>query len=134
MPAVQGHPAAAIADGLSNTFMAGEMFHRNAAPPYADGYTGGNWMGSTAHSNGRHGSGIARLAYYPINMPPNNLGTAFCFGSAHVGGGLFLFFDGSTRFIDDAVEFGGTNWQAPAGYGVYQKLGDCNDGQPISEY
>jgi prepilin-type N-terminal cleavage/methylation domain-containing protein/prepilin-type processing-associated H-X9-DG protein len=138
MPPVRGHSAAAYVDGMSNTMMAGELFHRNAQPYYADGYTGGNWLGGGASpGNGRTCSGVARLVWFPMNTPEGLRGTAFCFGSGHPGGATFVFFDGSTRFLDDTIECGteaGTSSFPIARYGVYQKLGDANDGQPISEF
>jgi prepilin-type N-terminal cleavage/methylation domain-containing protein/prepilin-type processing-associated H-X9-DG protein len=133
MPAGFGHPAAAITDGLSNTFLAGEVVHRNANPPYLDGYTGVNWLGLPSNANGRTPGAIARNVGPPVNDVAGTLGRAFCFGSDHAGGGAtFLFFDGSIRLIDDTIEYG--NPSVVSQYGVYQKLGARNDGQPIGEY
>lgn len=132
MPAGVGHSAAAITDGLSNTFLAGEVFHRPATN-FGDPYSGVNWLGISDHNNGRTPAAAIRNVGPPMNDLAGSNGRAYCFGSDHAGGGaMFLFFDGATRFIDDTVEYG--NPSVVSQYGVYQKLGARNDGLPISEY
>jgi len=131
MPAVRGHTAAAITDGLSNTFMAGEVFAR-FTPTTMNKYWTAKWIGvEKAPGNGGHGTAAARTVGVPLNaLPGSNMPISF--GSAHPGGAGFLYCDGSTRFIDDIIEYGDPS--GPSAYGVYQKLGVRNDGLPISEY
>jgi prepilin-type N-terminal cleavage/methylation domain-containing protein/prepilin-type processing-associated H-X9-DG protein len=131
MPPVRGHPAGAITDGLSNTFMAGEVFPRYS-PTTGNKYWSAKWIGvEKAPGNGGHGTGAARTVGVPMNaLPGSNMPISF--GSAHPGGAGFVYCDGSTKFLDDTVEYG--NPSVPSAYGVYQKLGVCNDGLPISEY
>jgi prepilin-type N-terminal cleavage/methylation domain-containing protein/prepilin-type processing-associated H-X9-DG protein len=142
MPIGLGQPAAKITDGLSHTFMAGEI----GRTPI--GFADGNphylkWLGcGETPGNNAHCKRSARTAWYPLNSLNGN--HRLSFGSAHGGGGSqFLFCDGSTRKIDDTIECGnavsGTrfpifNADGTERYGVYQKLGNCNDGRPISEY
>jgi len=132
MPPVRGHTAAAIKDGLSNTFMAGEVFARNASSTNLNVYWTAKWIGvEKAPGNGAPGTSVARTVGFPLNsVAGSTQGRVYGFSSAHPTGAGFLFCDGSTRFIDDTVEYGN-----PANinlYGVYQKLGVCNDGQDVS--
>jgi len=134
MPAVRGHTFAAIKDGLTNTFMAGEVFPRLANPPFGRNFWQAKWIGvEKAPGNGGHGTSVARTVGFPLNPVAGTLGRAYGFASAHPTGAGFVFCDGSTRFIDDTVEFGNpTNINDFTNYGVYQKLGVCNDGQDVS--
>jgi prepilin-type processing-associated H-X9-DG protein len=128
MPGGWGQPAARITDGLSNTFMAGEIARRFDR---ADNHHV-KWLG--CHSTPGNAANCfrnARTASYPLNAVDTTF--RYGFGSAHAGGGAqFLFCDGSTRMIDDTVEYGSTT--VLANYGIYQKLAHARDGQPISEY
>lgn len=127
MPGGWGQPAARITDGLSATFMMGEIARRTNS--------GDNhhikWMGCDATpGNGANCARVARSVGYPVNAV-DFAGFVYGFGSAHVGGGAqFLFCDGSTRMIDDTIEYGST--AVIANYGIYQKLGNGRDGLDVS--
>jgi prepilin-type N-terminal cleavage/methylation domain-containing protein len=132
MPPVRGHNFAAITDGTSNTFMGGEVFARNAQPVHLNAFFTAKWIGvAKAPGNGGHGSAAARTVGFPLNAVAGS-GRVYGFSSAHPNGGGFVFCDGSTRFIDDTIEYG--NPAVVSQYGIYQKLGVANDGLPISEY
>ncbi len=131
MPAIKGHTAAAITDGLSNTFMAGEVFPRLANPPYLRRYWPAKWIGvERAPGNGGHGTYAARSTGVPLNPVAGTGGLAIGFSSAHPNGAGFVLCDGATRFIEDTVEYG--NPASIPTYGVYQKLGVRNDGYDVS--
>jgi prepilin-type N-terminal cleavage/methylation domain-containing protein/prepilin-type processing-associated H-X9-DG protein len=130
--ASQGHPFAAITDGTSNTFMGGEVFARNAQPVHLNAFFTAKWIGvAKAPGNGGHGSAAARTVGFPLNAVAGT-GRVYGFSSAHPGGANFVYCDGSTRFIDDTIEYG--NPAVVSQFGIYQKLGVANDGLPISEY
>ncbi len=50
------------------------------------------------------------------------------FGSQHSGGALFVFCDGSTRFLNENIE------SSSSPLGTYQRLGDKADGLPVGDY
>lgn len=141
MPSAFGLSSAQYPDGSDSTIMIGES------------KLGTSWLGvDNVSGNGANGFMVTRTTLYALNdvrkltvgpVTYNYAGTAF--SSSHGGGGgQFLMVDGSTRYIDDTVEYGNSPRQIDAGwylvtpvsnwYGVYQKLGDRNDGLPISEY
>jgi prepilin-type N-terminal cleavage/methylation domain-containing protein/prepilin-type processing-associated H-X9-DG protein len=144
MPVGKGRPAARITDGLSDTFMAGEI------PQKAIGIPDGNphyvkWIGCTdTPGNNAHCRRSARTTWYPPNSINNIQSRRISFGSAHAGGGAqMLLCDGSVRMIDDTIDCGteasGNRFpiminSTTERYGVYQKLGNCSDARPISEY
>jgi prepilin-type N-terminal cleavage/methylation domain-containing protein len=131
MPPVRGHNFAAITDGTSSTFMAGEVFPRLASPPYARNYWNAKWLGvEKAPGNGGHGTYVVRTVGFPLNPVAGTKGRALAFASAHPNGGGFAMCDGSTRFIDETIEFG--NPAVISQYGIYQKLGVANDGHDVS--
>ncbi len=125
-----GRAAARITDGLSMTFMAGEIPRRLESGDHH--YI--KWMGcDQTPGNTAHCQRTARTAFHPLNPVGSAITHRLSFGSAHAGGGAqFLFCDGSTRRIDDTIEFGSST--VMANYGIYQKLANCKDGQPISEF
>jgi prepilin-type N-terminal cleavage/methylation domain-containing protein/prepilin-type processing-associated H-X9-DG protein len=128
MPGVIGLTLGQISDGTTNTFMFGEVYPRPASN--GDSYPA-KWLGvDRTDGNGVNCTQATRSTYYPINGIDNG-SRAFAFSSLHAsGGGNFVMCDGSTRFIEDTIEFVQTN--TLSSYGVYQKLGDRNDGQVLS--
>jgi prepilin-type N-terminal cleavage/methylation domain-containing protein/prepilin-type processing-associated H-X9-DG protein len=130
MPGAFGLTVAQINDGTTNTIMVGEV----QARLWSNGDMGApKWVGvDRTDGNGGNCAQVARVTYYPINgLDNSSKGSGF--SSAHSsGGGNFLMCDGSTRFIEDTVEFVQTT--TPSQYGVYQKLGDRNDAQTFSSY
>jgi prepilin-type N-terminal cleavage/methylation domain-containing protein/prepilin-type processing-associated H-X9-DG protein len=100
-PANQGSPntqrtnLASIADGTSNTFLAGETDFKPQGVPstsyggvWAYGYIGYNW-GTTFHLFNKH----------------TNTGAVYgAFRSEHPGGGHFALADGSVRFLREGID------------------------------
>ena len=110
-----------IADGLSNTFAAGEVtVSQNVTPANTADANFPGWAGrnagtsSVSSCNGFYRQPAMKLAEgvnFPLNMwrtAPTNTQSAATFGSQHTGGANFLLGDGSTRFLRDSV--------APANY------------------
>lgn len=106
-----------VTDGSSNTLLAGETDFKPMGVPsttmggvWAYGYLGYAW-GTTFH---------------PFNMH-NHTTTPFgAFRSEHVGGGNFLFGDGSVRFIRETVN------RDENGVNVYRALSTRSGGEVVS--
>lgn len=130
-----------VTDGTSNTFILGERNRRCAQ---------GAWVGNrNLKGSGPQGADytMGRISR-PLNDPLNN--TNQCiegFASEHPGGSLFAYADGSVHFISETINYknagvNGQNYQNndplptynASNLGVYQRLGICNDGQPIGDY
>lgn len=129
MPGAIGLTMAQITDGASNTFMVGEVYPRLRSN---GDMSDPKWVGvDRVGGNGLNCSMAVRSTYWPINGVDDS-SKFLSFSSPHAsGGGGFVMCDGSTQYIDDTVEF----VFAPATtsqYGIYQKLGDRNDGQDVS--
>jgi prepilin-type N-terminal cleavage/methylation domain-containing protein len=137
-----------ITDGLSNTIMFGEVGGAaNVAAGNAnydsDAKIVGMWVSGGGGANGNN----AAVRYTRQNATLNK-GQEHNFGSAHQGIVGFLFADGSTNFLSEAINFdsqglGGANHTAPdmttiltavnsPDRGVLQKLSCRNDGNPAS--
>ena len=89
----------------------------------------------------------------PINFP-NRQGHRCTegFDSDHVGGAQFLFADGSVHFLSENIDYNlhinatdrvrdgndpnRTGWggNVTSALGIYQKLGNRDDGQPVGEF
>ncbi len=131
---------AAITDGTSHTFAAGERDFDCSS---------GVWAG-TRNSTGPGPRGnnyqLGRVSI-PLNFKTRPTGNNSCcegFSSAHPGGAHFLMCDGAVRFVSDTIHFdnAGVNVRDSAGpepvvyenLGVYQRLGIINDDQPIPSF
>jgi len=135
-----------ITDGTSNTIMVGERTTFCAC---------GAWVGNRNPTGGGPQGADYTLGRtsIPINMPDNR--SHYCtegFDSKHVGGAQFLFCDGSVHFLSENIDYrlhinamdrvrdgnspGRTGWGAnvTSQLGIYQKLGNRDDDQPIGEF
>ncbi|MEW4562713.1 DUF1559 domain-containing protein [Bremerella sp. JC770] len=133
---------AAVIDGLSNTFAVGEVSARK------DGWEGGPvprgyafWAGSPENTNAERQSTLSRCVSHSLNDTSH-----WCFTSQHIGGGHFVFCDGSVQFISEEIESDrnstAAGWYQSSlydtiytnanGMGVYQLLGIRDDGQTVN--
>ncbi len=141
-----------VSDGLSNTFMVGERATRSGNV----GNFAALWGGRGGDDEPtpslpapktyliqplRESACLGRTTY---KMRTGEGGTAasswredYAYSSAHTGGAQFLFGDGSVQFISENINWVNTtaNPNPPlTAFGVYNKLGRRNDGQPAGEY
>ena len=120
-----------VTDGTSNTICVGES---------AYGGTSGEdlpvWIGIT----GRDERTLFKTQFPSIingGTNPNNMANAIdddCAFSFHTGGAMFLFGDGSVHFISENVDTGFNPAFDDGVTGVYEALGERNDGFVIGEY
>ncbi len=114
-----------VKDGTSKTIAVGES-------PYYDAFKEWPvWMGASGEDEAVL---FKTESIYPINcfrnpkIPMNedeldSVQGDDCAVSAHVGGALFAFVDGSVTLISDAIELR-----------TYEKLGDRSDGEVIDAF
>lgn len=89
---------AAIKDGTSNTFLAGEM-HIPSGKLNTVPFNGPLFNGEELASHSRIGGpGV------PIRTSNQDAGEIFGFGSAHPGNCNFAFADGSVRAVDNTID------------------------------
>ena len=153
-----GIELAAITDGTSNTFLAGETLSYFPAWKAAGYPNGFQWDPATyagVNGNGESTNTLTqvRTGHSAMNPEPevfdrsspessdNSRRQALQrngFASNHVGGGAnFVFVDGSTHFISDTIEHTELTWvQFTNGTprGTYQRLFSRNDGQVLGQY
>lgn len=104
-----------ITDGSSNTLNAGERSVAGAA---------GIWMG--VRGNNFESDQVTDCS----SGNEINSGMA-SFSSAHEGGALFLFCDGTVRHINEDIDSGSRDDGRP---GTFQRLGSRHDGEIIGEF
>ena len=134
----------AISDGLSNTFLVGEISARYGGWETTNGRGIGSWAGNCSSNWWDYQSTLSRDGCHPLNFIYH-----WGFTSVHPGGGNFVLGDGSVQFISETIGFDNAGvpngWYADgagaitqglqdnaANLGVYQRLIIADDGQPVS--
>jgi prepilin-type N-terminal cleavage/methylation domain-containing protein len=93
-----GSRIADVVDGLSNTYLLGEI----------------SWSGMTkyrAWTRGKYSDSngvlqlLAKNSEFPVNSRNETLWNSIAFGSNHPGGALFAMGDGSCRFVAETIDF-----------------------------
>jgi prepilin-type N-terminal cleavage/methylation domain-containing protein/prepilin-type processing-associated H-X9-DG protein len=132
-----------VTDGTSQTIMLGEVSSKErhfgvaiAATNNCPGFIGGIWAGvpfelkydgmvlRDTHPNHPINS---RLSDTQLDSSNGGRGDHDGFGSRHPGGAMFVFCDGSTRFLSENIDSSSTP-------GTYQRLGDKADGLSVGDY
>jgi type II secretion system protein G len=114
-----------VSDGLSKTIALGEIRPRCSAFQWIHGWTlsEGLWFATTAPIN--HDTDADRYGSGPTAFPGSNweldFNAAMGFKSAHPGGIISMFADGSAHYLSEDID-----------YTTYQKLGARADGKSNS--
>jgi prepilin-type N-terminal cleavage/methylation domain-containing protein len=136
-----------VIDGLSNTFFVGERATRSGN--YAN--WAAVWAGfghddepdidghQVIEENAVMGLTLYKMRTGEGGTTAGTLHLRTAYSSAHPGGAHFLLGDGSVRFISENISW--INTDPPGGprppataYGVYNRLGNRHDGQPVGEF
>ncbi len=139
-----------VLDGTSNTIAIGESSYYNAID--VDPTLEMPWGPATGGQNDRDfpiwagagGQDEQVFAKTDRRSPLNSRADDDGFFSFHVGGGHFLFADGSVHFLSENIDsrFGCSSNDstcpspvpARSQWGTYQRLGSRNDGQTVGEF
>lgn len=143
----RGRPLREITDGLSKTFLVGEVGGKGASAAL-DNRMPGLWAGtSNAIYDGAVSMSVNRTARYKLNS-----GDFSAFGSSHPDGAQFAMCDGSVRFVSSMIEsvdnvigfvtISGNNpgsatavqTQAQGLTAVYQQLSSVADGTSPADF
>ena len=124
-----------ITDGTTNTLFVGE---RDAGRTGADAlpyHRGGVWTGKQSRGTGNSAGNTERGSILMATQHTNGTLTRTIngtdkdsFSSLHTGGAQFMLADGSVRFISENIE------SKSSGRGLWQNLGNRQDGQVIGEF
>lgn len=131
---------AQILDGLSSTFLVGEVstdqkhwtyFSSNSSYSTLDGQGAGTWAAVPAQMKFdgmvlRDVSPDRPLNILLVTASNQELNDGF--GSKHSGGASFLFCDGAVRFVSENID------SATSPQGTYQRLGDRADGMSVGQF
>jgi prepilin-type N-terminal cleavage/methylation domain-containing protein len=126
-----------ITDGTSQTILLGEVSSLERHWDTTNKFIGAKWPGVPHYL--KYDGMVLRDTHpdHPINsrLPTSQLdsgnggrGDHDGFGSQHPGGALFVFCDGSVRFLNQNIQ------SSSSPLGTYQRLGDKADGLPVGDY
>ena len=137
-----------VTDGLSKTFLIGEVGGNAAASPTAAtaDVMPGIWSATTNSGNGQ--LELIRSTAWKLNS-----GATYAYGSSHPGGAHFAMCDGAVRFVDDMIEHNSGSCSAwgydasvdasivsqatavnASSLGVFQKLSVRADGNSTGDF
>ena len=135
-----------ITDGTTNTFLVGERATRSGN----NANWAALWVGVGAEAepdvNGHETTYLHAVwgaTTYKMGSGEGGTDTATIhlrdtYSSAHTGGAHFLMGDGAVRFVSETVSWINTNPGDPDPattlFGVYNRLGDKADGQPVGDF
>jgi prepilin-type N-terminal cleavage/methylation domain-containing protein len=125
-----------VSDGLSNTVAIGEVrFLEKQTPALSGGNRewNGLWYGAWFPGNstpfGNNILSLQRTAEVQLNVPEAASASLLRkgFHSTHVGGGQYVFGDGSVHFVSENIQHTATRWvdfiaSPPAELGLFQRL------------